>query len=189
MLASRTPRMIDHPLERGESGSSRFRELVGTRAAAPVLALLGLIAASALVRALLAREIPVPFIFGDELLHGELARSVEEHGDYLVRGHRVTISFLYPLALAPAWLAHSTENAYAAMKTLNAVLMSLAAVPVYLWGRRFLSVRGALAAVGLTLLLPAFALTGTLMTENVFFPAFLLALLAISYCLERPTLA
>src|SRR5215475_6221562 len=111
--------MSDHPLDRGDRGF------------APVLALLGLVTGSALVRALLAREIPVPFIFGDELLHGELARSVREHLDYLVRGHRVTISFLYPLAVAPAWLAHSTANAYGAMKTINAVLMSLAAVPVF----------------------------------------------------------
>src|SRR5580765_4324581 len=177
MLASPDASMIDHPLDRGRSGS------------APVLALAGLVALSALVRALLAREIPVPFIFGDELLHGELARSVREHADYLVRGRRVTISFLYPLAVAPAWLAHSTETVYGAMKTLNAVLMSLAAVPVFYWGRRFLSPWGAVGAAGLTLLLPAFVLTGTLMTENAFFPAFLVGLLAIAVCVERPSLA
>jgi hypothetical protein len=154
----------------------------------PTLLLVVLVAFSALVRAVLAREIPVPFIFGDELLHGELARGVEEHGGYIVRGHSVTISFLYPLALAPAWLAHSTETVYGAMKTVNAVLMSLAAVPVYVWARRFLSAWGALAAAALTLLLPGLVLTGTLMTENALFPAFLVGLLAVGYCVERPTL-
>ena len=73
------------------------------------------------------------------------------------------------------------------MKVVNALLMSLAAVPVYLWGRRFLSPLGALVAAALTLLLPGLVLTGTLMTENAFFPAFLLALLAIGVCVERPT--
>src|SRR4029079_3533185 len=111
--------MIDHPLDRGESGTQRSRDLVQTRAAAPALVLLGMVALSVVVRSLLAREIPVPFIFGDELLHGELARSVREGGDFLVRGHRITISFLYPVALAPAWLAHSTDTVYATMKTLN----------------------------------------------------------------------
>ncbi len=193
MLDDRSNAPIDD--RRVESLTAALRSDSGrARAAAvrwitlPTLLLVVLVALSALVRAVLAREIPVPFIFGDELLHGELARGIEEHGAYVVRGHRVTISFLYPLVLAPAWLAHSTESVYGAMKTVNAVLMSLAAVPVYIWGRRFLSAWGALAAAALTLLLPGLVLTGTLMTENAFLPAFLVGLLAVGYCVEGPTL-
>src|SRR6476646_4519550 len=103
MLASPDASMIDHPLDRGRSGS------------APVLVLAGHVALSALVRALLAREIPVPFIFGDELLHGVRACSLREHADYLGRGRRVTISFLCPLGVASAWVAPTTESAYGAM--------------------------------------------------------------------------
>jgi hypothetical protein len=179
--------VIDQPLGRGASRSARLRDLAASRAAAAPVALVALVGLSVLVRALLAQQIPVPFIFGDELLHAELARSVLEHGTYDVRGHGVTISFTYPLALAPAWLAGSVSTAYTLMKVVNALLMSLAAVPVYLWGRRFLSPFGALLAAALTLLLPGLVLTGTLMTENAFFPAFLLALLAIGVCVERPT--
>ena len=179
--------VIDQPLGRGASRSARLRDLAASRAAAAPVALVALIGLSVLVRSLLAQQIPVPFIFGDELLHGELARSVLEHGTFDVRGHGVTISFTYPLALAPAWLAGSVSTAYTLMKVVNALLMSLAAVPVYLWGRRFLSPLGALVAAALTLLLPGLVLTGTLMTENAFFPAFLLALLAIGVCVERPT--
>src|SRR6476646_4892301 len=181
--------VIDQSLGRGASRSARLRDLAASRAAVAPVALAALIGLSVLVRTLLAQQIPVPFIFGDELLHAELARSVLEHGTFDVRGHGVTISFTYPLALAPAWLAGSVSTAYTLMKVVNALLMSLAAVPVYLWGRRFLSPRGALVAAALTLLLPGLVLTGTLMTENAFFPAFLLGLLAIGVCVERPTLA
>jgi hypothetical protein len=154
----------------------------------PVVALGCLVGVAAGLRALLATRIPTPWIFVDELVHSDLARSLEEHGSFLVRGHHVTVSFVYPALIAPAWAAGSMGTTYALAKTIGAVVMSLAAVPVYLWGRRFLSARGALGAAGLTLCLPVFVLTGTLMTENAFLPAFLLALYAIALALERPTL-
>lgn len=154
----------------------------------PVVLLGCLVAAAAVVRAALATQIWTPWIFVDELIHSDLARSVEEQGSFLVRGHHVTVSFVYPALLAPAWAARSATATYALAKTINAVVMSLAALPVYFWGRRFLSARGALAAAALTLCLPVFVLTGALMTENAFLPAFLLALYAAGLALERPTL-
>jgi hypothetical protein len=67
--------------------------------------------------------------------------------------------------------------------------MSLAAVPVYLIARRVLTAPLALAAAGLALALPSLLYTGTLMTENAFYAAFLLAALALVACLQRPTVA
>jgi hypothetical protein len=154
----------------------------------PVVLLGCLVALAAAVRAALASQIPTPWIFVDELVHSDLARSFEEHGRFLVRGDHVTVSFLYPVLIAPAWAARQMSTTYTLAKTINAVAMSLAAVPVYLWGRRFVSVRGALVAAALTLCLPVYVLTGTLMTENAFLPMFLLSLYAISLALERPTL-
>lgn len=153
-----------------------------------VVLLSSLVALAALVRALLATRIPTPWIFVDELVHSDLARSLQEQGDYLVRGRHVTISFVYPTLIAPAWAAGAMSTTYGIARAINAVVMSVAAVPVYLWGRRFLSPRGALAAAALTLCLPVFVLTGTLMTENAFLPAFLVALYAIGLALEEPTL-
>jgi hypothetical protein len=155
----------------------------------PVVVLGCLVLVSALVRALLATRMATPWIFVDELVHSDLARSVEEHGNFLVRGHHVTVSFVYPLLIAPAWAAGAMSTTYTIAKTINAVVMSLAAVPVYFWGRRFLSARGALTAAALTLCLPVFVLTGTLMMENAYLPAFLFALFALGLALERPSLA
>ena len=66
--------------------------------------------------------------------------------------------------------------------------MVLAAVPVFLWGKRLMSPGYALLPAALVLLMPSLTYTGMLMTENAFFPAFVTACFAIAVTLERPTL-
>ncbi len=159
------------------------------RVAQAPLAAFALIAAAALARVLLTRQNATPWIFVDELLHSELAKSVAAGHGFEARNAPISVSYLYPLLVAPAWWLGSMATTYAAAKAVGAVLLALGAVVVWAWGRRFLSPRGALLATALTLLLPFFALAGTLSTETAFFPAFLLACLAIAWALERPTLA
>jgi asparagine N-glycosylation enzyme membrane subunit Stt3 len=65
--------------------------------------------------------------------------------------------------------------------------MSLVAVPVFLIARRVLTNWLSLLAAALTLLIPSFAYTGVLMSENAFFPLFMVAILAIVRALECPT--
>src|SRR3954452_4847385 len=72
-------------------------------------------------------------------------------------------------------------------KATNAFLLSSTAIPVYLWGRRFVSFGWSLVAAGLVLLMPAFAFAGLVMTENIAFPTFVLALYVTALALERPT--
>jgi hypothetical protein len=159
------------------------------RTASGPLAVAGLVLLSVAARIAVGREISTPFILVDELIHGGLARSVREGFSWHVRGERMMVTFLYPLLIAPAWLAESMDTVYGLAKALNAVWMSLAAVPVYLWGRRLVAERWAVAAAALTLLMPSMVFTGTLMAENVFLPAFLLFAWALWSALERPTLA
>ena len=86
------------------------------------------------------------------------------------------VSVLYPLLLAPAYLLFdSLPDAYAAARTINAVVMSLAAIPAYLIARRLLATGLSLLAALLAVALPSLAYTGTLMSENAFYPSFLLA--------------
>ena len=125
----------------------------------------------------------------DELIYSELAKSFAGSGEFLLRDYETKVfSLLYPVLIAPAWLASDTESAYGLAKTLNVLLMSLAAVPLYFWSRRLLRPTYALLSLGLFLVLPAFFYTGTLMTENAFLPAFVLAAFAFALALERPTL-
>jgi hypothetical protein len=141
----------------------------------------GLVAAAAILLAVAGRGIPTPWILIDELLHSELARGLRQGDGFSVRGNGLTVSYLYPALMAPfAW-------SYGAMKIVNAVVISLAAVPVYLWARRLVRPWAAVVAAGLTLLLPSLLFSGELMLENLFFPLFLAACLAIALALEQPT--
>jgi hypothetical protein len=65
--------------------------------------------------------------------------------------------------------------------------MSLAAVPAYLIARRLLAPGLSLVVAALTVAVPSMLFTGMVMTENVFYPLFLLAALALLAALERPT--
>ena len=57
--------------------------------------------------------------------------------------------------------------------------LSLAAVPAYGIGRRVLSSRASLVAAALAVTVPSMLYTGTLMTENAFYPVFLVCVLAL----------
>jgi hypothetical protein len=142
-----------------------------------------------LVRILLADKIATPWIMVDELIYSDIARSFADSGELAVRGEHVAIYSLgYPLLISPAWLSGSLESAYAIAKVINVVVMGLVAIPVYFWARRLVSPIGALTVVALTLLMPSFLYGGTLMTENAYFPASVLACFALAIALERPSL-
>ena len=103
------------------------------------------------------------------------------------RGGRVVRVRLPAPDRAGVALFGSVPDAYAAAKAINAVVMSLAAVPAYFLARRVLSQWLSLAAALLTVAVPSMVYTGTLMTENAFYPIFLSAALALVLVLERPT--
>ena len=151
--------------------------------------LAGIVAVSVFVHAELAHRIAAPWIMVDELVYSELAKSFAAHGHFLVRGvPSHGYGFVYPVLIAPAWrLSSSVPNAYLVAKIVNAVIMSLAAVPVYFLARRLLAPRLALVAAALTVAVPSMLYTGTLMTENAFYPVFLTCVLALVVMLERPT--
>jgi hypothetical protein len=142
------------------------------------------------IRAALALRDPSPWIFPDEIFYSELAKSLAHTGHFALRDIPGTGGFgvFYSTLISPAWaLFESLPRAYQAAKVINALLMSLSAVPVYLLARRLAPTPLALAASGLALALPGMVYTGTLMTENAFFPVFLFWVLALVLALERPT--
>ena len=65
-----------------------------------------IVVVSTLVRAWLARGMTA-FVFVDELIYWELARSLADTGSYAVRGVPTSgYSLLYPALLAPRHVAH-----------------------------------------------------------------------------------
>jgi hypothetical protein len=153
--------------------------------------LAGIVVASIVFRAWLGSRMAAPFIFTDELQYQENARSLAAGDGIRVRDEPYGIvSVLYPLLLAPAYLLFdSLPDAYAAARTINAVVMSLAAIPAYAIARRLLPTGWSLLAALLAVALPSLAYTGTLMSENAFYPAFLLAAWALLRALEEPTVS
>jgi len=141
------------------------------------------------VRAWLARGMLGPFIMVDELIYSELAKSFADHLSFAVReiptrGYGV----VYPALIAPAYLLFErVPDAYAALKTINSLVMSLAAVPAYLLARRVVGQPLALLAAVLSVAIPSMVYTATVMTENAFYPVFLLAALLLVRMIEQPT--
>jgi hypothetical protein len=158
--------------------------------AVPVWAWLGgIVIVSIAVRVALAGKMAAPWIMIDELVYSELAKNLAAHGQFLVRGVPSRgYGFVYPLLIAPAWkLFGPIPEVYTAAKTINGVLMSLAAIPAYFLARRVLPVKLSLFAAALAVLVPEMLFTGMLMTENAFYPIFLVAALLLVLVLERPT--
>jgi hypothetical protein len=151
----------------------------------------GLVAVSAVVHYALALFVPAPWIFADELRYSELAKSFASTGHFAIRGVPGSgLGPLYPILISPAWaLFTDIPNAYVAAKAINALAISLAAVPAYLLARRLLPPSWSLVAAGLAVLLPSTVYAGTIMTENLFYPLFVGASLMIVLALERPTVA
>lgn len=151
--------------------------------------LLSLVGLSFGIRLGLSRAFPAPWIFPDEVTYAELARSFADSGSFEVRETPVPgFSRVYPALLAPAFaLFDDQAHAYAAAKAINALLMSLVAVPVYLLARRLVRPGLALLAAALSLAIPSMFYSSLIMTEAAFYPVFALFALALVVMLERPT--
>jgi hypothetical protein len=155
----------------------------------PWFVLAAIVVGSSLFRIVLGREVVGPWIMVDELIYSELAKSFAATGHFQIRGVASNgYGFVYPALIAPAWrLFGATTTAYDVAKVINAVAMSLAAVPAYFLARRLVTPRLALVAAALTVLVPSMLYTSELMTENAFYPLFLCVVLALVMTLERPT--
>ncbi len=164
---------------------------VRTRAVAvPAWAwLAGIVVVSSAIRIVLSRQIVAPWIMVDELIYSELAKSFAAHGAFDVRGvPSHGYGFVYPMLIAPAWrLFAAVPRAYAAAKDIDSVVMSLSAVPAYLLARRLLRPGLSLVVAALSVAIPSLLYTGMLMTENVFYPIFLVVCLVLVLMLEQPT--
>ncbi|MGH3022756.1 MAG: hypothetical protein ACRDNI_03795 [Gaiellaceae bacterium] len=153
---------------------------------APALAVL--VTASFGLRAVLAWLRDTPTFFADEYIYAELARSLAESGQPLIRGAWASFpALLQPIVTAPAWLVDDVEVSFRIVQTLGALLMSLAAIPVYLLARRVgLTARTGFALAALTLLVPDLIYSGFVVSEPVALPLALTAVLAGLVALVRP---
>ena len=145
---------------------------------------------SAVVRFALAAKVPGPGVFPDELIYSDLARSVGGSGAFRVRDvpfSAWTYGPVYVFMIVPAFRSVALPDAYLVAKALNCVAMSLAAVPTYFLARRVLEPRMARLAAVLAVIVPGMAFSSRIMTESLFYPAFLVVALVMVRTLEKPT--
>lgn len=153
------------------------------------LVLTGIVGASFVIRFAAALAHTTPLYFPDEYIYASLSRSLAEHGRPLIRtGPAHFPALLEPLVAAPFWLFHDPLLAYRLTQAENALLMSLAAIPVYLLSRRLgLGAGLALAGAALTVASPDLFFVSFVLADPLAFPLVLGSLYAGVCALARPS--
>jgi len=152
-------------------------------------ALAGIVGLSFVVRLAAVLAHATPLYFPDEYIYGTLARSLAETGKLAIRGQPAHFpALLEPLLASPFWLFHDPMLAYRLTLGLNALAMSLAAIPVYLLARRLgLGAGLGLAAAALAVASPDLLFASFLLADPIAYPLVLTALYLAVRALEKPT--
>lgn len=155
----------------------------------PAVVVGAVVVLSTVVRVAVAQGFAVPWISPDEMIYSLVGETLWETGQLTVRGAPIEFYSLLTPALVglPLATVADVDTAIVIAQVLQAFAMSLVAVPVYLWGRRLVATRWALAAAILVVLPPALWYGGLLMTEALYYTLVTVALLAVARMLENPT--
>jgi hypothetical protein len=153
------------------------------------LAVGAVVAVSFVVRLAAALAHALPLYFPDEYIYGSLARSIASSGRPLIRGASAHFpAMLEPLLAAPFWLLGDPELAYRLTQGLNALAMSLAAVPVYLLARRLgLSQWVGVGAAVVAVASPDLLYASFVLADPIAYPLVLTAVYLGVRALDRPT--
>jgi hypothetical protein len=161
---------------------------VRRRLRSPWTILVLLICASVVARAISGLRIGGLWIAPDEMIWAGLGRRLWEHGDLRLFGQAQQVyGVVYPALVGGPLSLAGLERGYDALKVLQPIVMSLTAVPVFVWARRLATSGWALLAAALTLAVPGLLYSGLVMSEVVFYPVLVLAAWAIAAALEEPT--
>jgi hypothetical protein len=159
------------------------------RRTAVALSLPALVGASTLAHWLAGRRVTGLWIMPDEAIYAERALQLWRDGSLSVfHGQGAGYGVLYPLLAGFPLAFGNLDTGYASLKLFQALVMSLAAVPVFFYGRRIMPPVYALVAAALTVASPLLLYSGLVMTEVVFYPLSVVTLLAIARAVETATL-
>jgi hypothetical protein len=163
--------------------------LARLRAVPVSLALGGLVGVSFALRLAAALAHATPLYFPDEYIYGTIARSIATTGHPAIRGTAAHFpALLEPLLAAPFWLLHNAELAYRLTQGMNALAMSLAAVPVYFLCRRIgLGAGFGLGAAAAAVAIPDLLFTNFVLADPIAYPLVLTAVWLGVRALDRPT--
>jgi hypothetical protein len=126
-----------------------------------------------------------PWVFTDELELSQISRAIEATGHGARRGDPYFWQTLYTWLIAPAWAFKSTSLAYAFVKYIGVVTMTLSLVPTYFLARTIASPRASLFAAAATASVPALAYGPMILEEPLSYPYAALAFLTTAVALAR----
>ena len=150
--------------------------------------LVGLVVLSAVARMAVSTSFDAPWLAPDEMIYGLSGRTYWATGEATTLGVAAPFYGAYPFLVGLPLHLLGAAGGVTVIQCLQAVVMSLTSVVVWVWVRPLAGDRWALAAAALTALLPALAYSGLLMSESVFLPTATLALWLMARTLARPTL-
>ena len=155
------------------------------RRAGLIVSLPALVGASTLIHWLAARRLHGLWIMPDEAVYAERAIGLWRHFSLpVLHGQGAGYSVLYPVVAGIPFVTGSLDRGYDSLKLLQALVVSLAAVPVFFYGRRSMPNGYALIAAALTVASPLLLYAGLVMTEVLYYPVAALATLAIARAVE-----
>ena len=159
------------------------------RTSRTALAVVGLIVVSTAARFAAAQAFSTPWIAPDEMVYGMLGEGLWSHGTLTLRSFPSPYySLLTPALIGAPLAALDLADGIQWARLLQALAMSLVAVPTYLWARRIASAWWAVAAAALVLVSPVLHYAGFLMTEPLTLTVVTVALLMLARALEEPSM-
>jgi len=121
-----------------------------------------------------ASALKSPIVFGDELEWAMISRAIAHTGHGARLGVPTGFRSFAAYLIAPFWWLSTTSAAYTGIKYLQAFVMALAAIPVYLLARTLVSTRWAAAVAIGTLCTSAYVYAPLLQPEALAYPTFML---------------
>ena len=131
---------------------------------------------------LAARRISGLWIMPDEAIYAQRGLELWSHFRLpILNGQGAGYSVLYPALAGLPLSVSSLADGYAWLKVVQALVISLGAIPIFLYGRRLMPNRYARLAAALTLASPLTLYVGFVMTEVLYYPLAAFALLAMAH--------
>ena len=128
-----------------------------------------------------------PWLFGDELELTQLSRSIAETGHAARRGEPHAFDTLWTYVLAPAWRIHDVHTAYATVKYIGVIVMTLTVFPAYGIARLLVGRVPALFVAAASGAIPALAYSGMIVEEPLAYPYSTLCLFLILRTFVTPS--
>tara|TARA_Y100000310_G_scaffold343159_1_gene449516 strand:- start:30670 stop:32385 length:1716 start_codon:yes stop_codon:yes gene_type:complete len=131
-----------------------------------------------IIKSILVSVIPAPSAFADGYIYAKTARSFF-YDQALIVHNEIPTQYppLYSIILSPSYIFNDINNVYLFMKLINVLLSSLIIFPAFFLAKEFISEKKSFSFALLISVLPSnFAFSSYLMSENLFYPLFLISI-------------